>query len=301
MIVVTRNFGQLGNRLMLSANLIAAAREYDVPFYNPSFAQYAHHFPATRGDLWCRYPRQTIPNQADHDVPLWQRKLLYHCVYLSSRTLSHLRLTRFPFHVIRLSGGRSCDLASDSFARKARSRRPLLVSGWGFTSKPLLAKHGDAIRDHFRIDVGHQENIRQLMHQARKNADFVIGIHIRQGDYATFRGGRYLYSVEQYVAAMKRLKAKFVGRSVAFVVCGNGQLKTSDFQGLNVHFGSGHLIEDMYSFAETDFLVGPPSTFTGWAAFMGQVPIRYLENVEDPFDGLPFEANAANAADAMAA
>ncbi|MGB7324862.1 MAG: hypothetical protein WBD31_08310, partial [Rubripirellula sp.] len=41
MIVIARNFGQLGNRLLLSANLIAAAREHGVQLLNPSFAGYA--------------------------------------------------------------------------------------------------------------------------------------------------------------------------------------------------------------------------------------------------------------------
>ena len=268
---------------MLSANLIAAAREYDVPFLNPSFAEYAHLFPATRGDLWCRYPAKPLSN----DISGWRRELLYRSVYLSSRTLSHLRLTRFPFHVIRLSGQRHCDLAGEEFARKAQSRRPLLVSGWGFTSKMLLAKHANAVRDHFQIDTQHQENILGLINGIRRTADLVIGIHVRHGDYATFRGGRYMYSVQQYIDVMNRLVSKFYDRSVAFLVCSNTQLDARDFQGLNVHFGTGHLLEDMYSFAETDLLVGPPSTFTGWAAFMGQVPIRYLESVDDPFDDLP--------------
>ena len=52
-IVIVRNFGQLGNRLLLSAHLIAAAREYGVTLVNPSFAEYAQYFPSTASD-WPR-------------------------------------------------------------------------------------------------------------------------------------------------------------------------------------------------------------------------------------------------------
>jgi hypothetical protein len=45
---------------------------------------------------------------------------------------------------------------------------------------------------------------------------------------------------------------------------------------LNVTWGSGHLVEDMYAFAGCDYLVGPPSTFTTWASFYGQVPLCRL-------------------------
>ena len=40
-------------------------------------------------------------------------------------------------------------------------------------------------------------------------------------------------------------------------------------------------MDDLYSLAQVDLLVGPPSTFTGWASFYGSVPIYWLESQDD--------------------
>lgn len=319
MIVIARNYGQLGNRLVLAANLIAAARHYGVSLLNPSFVQYAKFFASTENDIWCRYPparsddndptisavddadelltRRLIPTRCPSPV---RREVLYRSVYLTARTLSHLRMTGFPFQVIRIVGEQRCDLTSESFRRKALARRPILVSGWNFDAGELLDQHAPAIREHFRILPEHQIRVDASIAAPRGDADVVVGVHIRQGDYKTFRGGRYYYSIDQYVAAMRRVRERLAGRRVAFWVCGNGPLDRRDFGNLNVFFGTGHLIEDLYGLAATDLLVGPPSTFTKWASFYGDVPLRWMETADEPFDTLDGDGVGANGAEPAA-
>lgn len=305
MIVIARNYGQLGNRLVLAANLIAAAREYGVSLLNPSFVQYAKFFVSTENDIWCRYPAAKLNNAEppisavdDADELLTQRlmptrspspvrrEVLYRSVYLTARTLSHLRMTGFPCHVIRIAGEQRCDLTSCEFQRKACARRPVLVSGWNFDAGELLDKHAPAIRDHFRILPEHQIRVDGSIAAARGDADVVVGVHIRQGDYKTFRGGRYYYSIDQYVSAMRRVRERLAGRRVAFWICGNGPLDRRDFGNLNVFFGTGHLIEDLYGLAATDRLIGPPSTFTKWASFYGGAPLHWMETADESFDSM---------------
>lgn len=314
MIVIARNYGQLGNRLVLAANLIAAAREYGVSLMNPSFVQYAKFFIATENDIWCRYPaarfrgaEPPISAVDDADELLTQRwmptrcpsqvrrEVLYRSVYLTARTLSHLRMTGFPFHVLRIVGEQRCDLTSETFRRKACGRRPVLVSGWNFDAGELLDKHAPAIREHFRILPEHQIHVDGSIGAARGDADVVVGVHIRQGDYKTFRGGRYYYSIDQYVAAMRRVRERLAGRRVAFWICGNGPLDRRDFGSLNVHFGTGHLIEDLYGLAATDSLIGPPSTFTKWASFYGDVPLHWMETADESFDSIDCNRGDADA------
>lgn len=281
MMMITRSYGQLGNRLWLSAHLIAAAREYGVTLLNPAFTEYASYFPSTCDDLWCRYP---CDGSIRRSASRWQRYTLYKSVYLTSRIASHLRLTRFPAHVIRLGAGDCCDLASDSFAKQARSNRPLLLSGWEFRSLPLLQKHADAVREHYRLFPENEHNVDQVIQRARQDSDMLIGLHIRHGDYATWQNGRYFYTIPQYRQAMQRIAHQFGRKRIGFLVCSNAKLCVEDFAGLNVHFGPGHLVEDMYTFAKTDWLIGPPSTYTGWASFIGDVPLTAMHSHEQEFD-----------------
>lgn len=48
------------------------------------------------------------------------------------------------------------------------------------------------------------------------------------------------------------------------------------FAGFQATFGSGDTVEDLYALAECDYLIGPPSTFTVWASFYGNVPLCHV-------------------------
>lgn len=276
MIVIARNFGQLGNRLFLYAHMIAAAKHYNTTVANPCFAEYAHLFCHTQSDLWCRYPVVAKTNSPS----LRQRRWLAKSVYLSSRMLAIVGLRSYPLNIIRLKGDEACDLGGDEFAALARDNRHVLAQGWKFRSNELMHKHADAIRSHFQILPEHQTNVDATVAKIRNQADVVVGVHIRHGDYKTFEGGKYFYSVEHYAKRMRQVTDQFSGQRVAFLVCSNAEMTPSDFAGLNVHYGTGHIVEDMYSFAQCDLLIGPPSTYTGWASFYGSVPRCELTSVD---------------------
>ena len=177
--------------------------------------------------------------------------------------------------MIRLGHDESFDLASDEFKRLATSSIPVIVSGWGFRSNSLLEKHADAIREHFEILPTHRKRVSSLIQSLRDRSDHVVGVHVRHGDYANF---------ENYAAAMRSIQQQLAGKRVTFLVCGNAKLNQADFGRLDVQFGTGHLIEDMYALAESDLLIGPPSTFTGWAAFYGQTALQFLDSADQEID-----------------
>ena len=277
MIIATRQYGQLGNRLRLYAHLMAAAIEYDVTLYFPHLNEYACYFPSVANDYWCRYPRPSAdqsPASSENESKTSDlvRRLICKQVYLTGRVLSHLRLERFPAHVVRLRHRENCILHEPEFRRQAQSRRPVLVAGWKFRSAPLLAKHAAAVRTHFQIAPEHQANIQESLAPLRRTGKRIVGVHIRHGDYRTWKDGRYYYPIEDYAATMRLIAEQNQAQQTTFLVCGNSNLTQQDFAGLDVHFPTGHLIEDMYSLAEVDLIIGPPSTFSAWSAFMGQVP-----------------------------
>ncbi len=287
MIVIARRYGQLGNRLWLYGHMIAAAAEYGVTVANPSFAEYADLFPSTRNDLWCRYPivAEPDPSPLQQSAPSRRtRDWLAQGVYLSAKTLYTLRLRNYPANVLRIKGDQSYDLGSDAFRELATSGRPVMALGWQFRSESLLAKHAAVVRRHFHLGPEHGEPVGECLYQARQSSDVVIGIHIRQGDYATFLDGRYYYEVRDYVATMREVQAQLSPRRVTFLVCTNVPYDESDFAGLNVQFGPGIPLQDMYALAETDMIIGPPSTFTMWASFYGGVPLKMMTRCDDKIE-----------------
>lgn len=286
MIVVAKKYGQLGNRLYLSAHLMAAGIEHGVDVANPCFAEYAHLFPATSRDLWCRLSREHLhaESPAVQAPSLNKRRRLSWTVANLAKVWKSVGSNRWPFHILQLSNDEAYDLASTEFASLAQSERHVLVRGWLYRSERLLQKHADRIREFYEIASHHRELVDHKIERCRQSSDVVIGIHIRQGDYKTFLGGRYYYTNEQYADVMRSAREQLSGQRVSFLVCGNGQFSASDFGDLDVHVGPGHMVEDMYALAETDALIGPPSTFTGWASFYGQTPLVSLERADQTFD-----------------
>ncbi len=280
-IIIARSYGQLGNRLFLYAHFIAAAREHNVSLANPCFAEYAHLFPATENDLWCRYPAV----ESDGNPPSAKRRaVLSRAAYLGGRLVGATGLMKSRYEVIRLRDPDTCDLDGDDFRESLQSGRKILADGWLFRSESLLQKHAKVVRQHFQIQPEHRQNVDQAIAKVRQSADVVVGVHIRHGDYATYLGGKYFYPVSEYAAAMRRIEAQFPAQRVAFLVCSNAKIHPNDFDGLNVHYGPGHIVEDMYSFAETDLLIGPPSTYTAWASFYGDVPLAFMQSSDQSID-----------------
>ena len=280
-IMIARSYGQLGNRLFLYGHLLAAAKEYGVTLANPCFAEYAHLFPATAGDLWCRFP---VIDQCDAAVSPHRRRILSKATYLAARLLGRTGAMKSRYDVLRLRSSDQCDLESDELTGRLQNGRTLLVDGWLFRSERLFHKHADAVRKHFQIQPIHRHNVDQAIARIRQSADVIVGVHIRHGDYKTFLGGKYFYPVSQYVDLMRSVASQFSGQRVAFLVCSNAKLHPNDFDGLDVHFGPGHLVEDMYCFAECDLLIGPPSTYTLWASIYGKTHLHVMNKPHSTMD-----------------
>jgi hypothetical protein len=191
---------------------------------------------------------------------------------------------------VRLDGPEFLELAS---------RRGLLyVQGWQFRDRTNFARHADAIRAYFEPLELFRHNVNVLIERARETCDLLVGVHIRHGDYKRFLDGKYFYEIEEYVRVMEKVLRMYPDRRVKFLICSNVRQSEADFARFDFTFGNDHLIEDMYSFAKCDLLLGPPSTYTMWASFYGRVPLYMIEdiNAEPRFDETQSFLSAAAAA-----
>lgn len=280
MIVIARKYGQLGNRLFLFAHLIAAARHYGVELRNPCFGDYADLFPSTRHDRWCRYDQHLINGRSPRGPAIpptkppsrVSRDALTQALSLSTKLLHQTGFRRYPAHVIRLRSGEACSLTGARFAEAVASGRPVLLQGWLFRSGELWQQHAAAIREFFQLSDRHRNRIATIIEAARRETDCLVGVHIRRGDYATFQNGRYYYDDAAYAGWMHQVREQLPGRRVRFLICSHETFDADAFAGLETTAGPGVAVEDMYALAKTDLIIGPPSTFTAWGAFMGDTP-----------------------------
>lgn len=280
MLIIASKPGQLGNMLLTFAHFIACAAEHRLEVANPAFDNYAEYFEPTSRDLLCRFPPK--PSALPTDGGL--RHLLFNAAHAAARALGKReagvvdRDLGFVRVVALRDWTSEFKLDDPRFLASLTPRKPVLFRGWRFRCHDLVQKHAGLIRDYFRLVPRHRESIDRLIERARAGADVLVGVHIRQGiaDFDNFR--QFCYAAEQYADLMARVAALFPGRRVAFVVCSDKRQRPESFAGLPFVFGNDHVVEDMYTFARCDYIVGPPSTYTMWASFHGGVPLYIIED-----------------------
>ncbi|MDX6477008.1 MAG: hypothetical protein QOH95_2519 [Gaiellaceae bacterium] len=271
MIVVARPAGQLANRLFQFAQFVALAAEAEVTVADPALGHYARHFPAFARDAACRYPAPKRP------LPPRLRSAVV------SAAAAGLRAgTKIPgVEVVELSDGMTCDLDGPAFRRRVAEARVTLVGGWGFNGTQTFHRHFDELRRVFAPSRACRTAAEDALHAARRGAGLVVGVHRRRGDYAHWNEGRFLFPDAAYGRVMRSV-ADALGKDVSFLVCSDEPVDPDTFPGVQVTPGPGSPIVDLQALSLCDYIVGPPSTFSAWASFMGDVPRYELHDPDSP-------------------
>ncbi|RUR80144.1 alpha-1,2-fucosyltransferase [Chlorogloeopsis fritschii PCC 9212] len=278
MLVISAKSGQLGNRLLLFANFIAFALENNLIVINPAFEDYAAFFEGTSRDVLCCYPTPQFS--------VFGNKLLRNLYYKVNRYLVDSKY----FRVIDVKRDKPFNWSTFNLVEKLQPGKLTFFQGWLFRDGWFVAevdklrKHKEAIRTYFQPLKKYQVNISKLISVVRQETDIVIGIHIRHGDYRQHQDSRYFFEVEQYVKVMESAQALFPNQKVTFLICSNEQQPHHHFQKLSYVFGNNHIIEDLYSLAECDYIIGPPSSYTMWASFYGERPLYMIRDVNKNID-----------------
>ena len=125
-----------------------------------------------------------------------------------------------------------------------------------------------------------------MITQLKQVSDIVVGVHIRRGDYATWNDGRFFYELEDYHQFMLNVKKLYKDRNVSFFISSNEDFPLDIFNGCHCsRFGqepSGAIL-DLYTLSLCDRIIGPFSSYSRWASFIGEVPLCFLETREQQF------------------
>lgn len=155
------------------------------------------------------------------------------------------------------------------------SCRLLLLKGFTFRHDPWCLRQAPFLRQFFMPLPRYREAGERPIADLRARARIVIGVHIRHGDYRTWRGGRFFYGIDCYPALMNRIR-ELLGGDVAFLICSDERQDRDAFSSFLHAWGPGRFIEDLHALSCCDYLVGPPSSFSLWAAFHGGALLCHL-------------------------
>ncbi|WP_443947491.1 alpha-1,2-fucosyltransferase [Pedobacter sp. AW1-32] len=280
MVIINSQNAQLANRLWGFASFIANSIEYNYPLKNLGFHKYRPYFQATKSDDFGVYPISVKRSG------IAQLDYLYSNLFKNWSSVTFRKFgktpTLFKFYRTTFNEDKRSipfNLNRSDFVRDAQSKT-VLAEGWMFRDPENIRKHRKQICRFFTPVEPYLSQSELAVAKARKNADILVGVHIRRGDYATFADGRWFYTDEQYVRMMHEVANAYqaIGKTCAFFLCSNEAIEKDNYQGLIIDSSERNFIVDLYALAGCDAIIGPPSTFSQWAAYYGDKPLTMILN-----------------------
>lgn len=244
MILLCNGSGQMCNRVKEFAHCVATALAKQESLYNLKILPYAHYF---------EFPKQKVK------IGYLHNRFLYKACNSLDRIL------------------RKSHLLSDE---DKKFLGITLVNDPDFTNYRALFEHQKEVVEFFTFKEEYRQKAEQKVNAIREQGfEILVGVHVRRGDYEYWREGKYLYSADDYRLFMESL-CQSIGKNVAFIISTNDSEITDRSFGekLNVFVSNDNQAVDLLVLQMSDYIMGPPSTFSWWAAFSGHK--KYLTLVD---------------------
>jgi hypothetical protein len=278
-VIYTHGGGRLGNQVLRFAHWLAWAMEQGgaAEVRDLAFWPYAHHFATWRAHPGCVFPLradgwaglarglQFLPAGVRHRLD-WR---VQHAVQARGA-----RRPGWQAVALDVAAGETLDLGDPAFARRVAAAATTTCAGWRITGWDALARHQEAVRALLQPAREHAARAATLMAGLRQRHGFVIGVHLRQGDYRTWHDGRFLFSPAQYREWIRQALDLHAAQHPAVVLVADepvDSIAASDR--LVVRPGHGNAMDDWAALALCDVILCPPSTFPATAAFAGNRPL----------------------------
>jgi hypothetical protein len=171
------------------------------------------------------------------------------------------------------------DPAQRALLDEAERRGSVCFRGWLFKNPVGIRTHRAAVLASIAPRAPLAAKVAAFVERHRARHARLVGVHLRQGDYKTWLGGKLYISEREARRALDELLRRRGWRAdeTLFVVCSDGPLDLSAFAGLAAVRGPGSPIDDLLTLASCDLLVGSNSTFGGFASYYGDVPLIVLQ------------------------
>jgi hypothetical protein len=282
MVIIVSREGQFANRILHASSFIVNAKEHNYKVLHLFFDDYYPVF------------SEKLVEKKDL-ITFWGKKktnLVFFCqqfLDIVVRIFLKLRIKKLPlFEIIEYKKyGQDTvffDLNRDEFVQKAKSKL-VLVYGWLFKDPRNLEKHKQLLLGLWQPNKNYLANVENYFQKYKQDHDVLVGVHIRRGDYKTFENGKWFYSPAQYYEKMKEIAMleTFRDKKIAFIICSNEKdLSFPHTDEFSIFNEERHFAEDVLLLSKCNYIIGPPSTFSIWASFYGDVPLCLIDDVNRP-------------------
>jgi hypothetical protein len=163
----------------------------------------------------------------------------------------------------------------------------IYVSGWYFRVPNLTKKYQNYFIQNYRLKEKYIKGnkLLEIINNLKNEGQYVIGVHIRRGDYKYWQSGRYYFDDCVYLKYMRTIGKDIetiYKKRYSFIIFSNENTSFNDKN--NIYKSKNKWYIDHYLMSKCDFLIGPPSTFTMWASYVGKVKYFHIQNESGKID-----------------
>jgi hypothetical protein len=273
-IIVSCNYGRLGNRLHTHANILAWCIANDYNLTNISFKPYSHLFETQKYHYSYSYLKTW-------NLGFYLIKFNFISNYFERLILSKKWMQRlsFLFHYIEKDNGTTLE---EHELDLIKSNKIIIIKAWDIRCQNSLKLVEEFVKKLLRPASYYIKPASNFINNLKKHYDCLVGIHARRGDYKTYLNGEHYYSWEKYktwiLEFREILKTAGYG-NIGFVLCSDDKPPLSLLNEKNTHRADcKHYMEDLQCLTLCDYNIGPPSSFGTWVSWIGKVPRLILFN-----------------------
>lgn len=247
MIVLSEPYGNNSNIFFQHVHLDSFCRDNGLLFFNPHLKKYSTLFPGL---------------VLSDNIVVDSGDVFFRLKKLFSKNLDRLADQEARERLLISSG-----------------QNVVYVKGWNFRNYKCTSKSREIYKNIFKPVLS--EAIKMETENLRKNGK-VASLHIRRGDYKKWLNGRYYFDDNFYYSMALKL-LKFDPNIGVIQIFSNEPVNSRFFEGLNVDvvLCSGNWVDDQFRMSVCDYIIGPPSTFSLWASYIGSVPIWHFSSKND--------------------
>ncbi|MCL1946407.1 MAG: alpha-1,2-fucosyltransferase [Chitinivibrionia bacterium] len=259
--------GQNSNRLILNLNFHAFCLEHGIEYFNPTFEQAKYYVSPCR--------TKTIPA-----INFLRANLLFGLFRNSSFVKKYFSIAWFAslFGLVKFIVFNKNILEKDGDCEKILLKAfeenfAVFTGGWTFRVPRLIEKHRDELIKRYSLkpEFYEKNDFYKKIMKLKREDNILIAIHIRRGDYKQWRGGKYYFEDEIYEKYMNDFSQKLSkkdARNQIFIIFSNDKVKFINGENLLVSKESWYI--DHHIMSICDYIIGPLSTFTLWANYIGK-------------------------------
>jgi len=196
-----------------------------------------------------------------------------------------------------------CINNNEQFLKKIPRNKITFINNWYVRDYKSLIQYRDQIREIIKPRSHYQTKASEEIKQLKETFTTIVGVHLRRGDYKLWQNGAFYYTDKQYNFLIKGLndEMKKNGENPIFLLFSNEQIDSNKFHSdINIRICKGGPVEDFTLLSMCDYMLGPPSTFSWLAHYLGNSKYKVIFDPEigislDDFDnGVPEEINSYN-------